>query len=96
VTRRDDDTNLLTTVSPEERDVCDELKRLALLDTDANLLRLALWHLARWYELALPDEIFALRVRGRSCPPVPASRLLHFSDREADRAPALPFEEAAK
>jgi hypothetical protein len=70
--------------SPEEREALDEMKRLASVGSDANLVRIALWSLADHLGVEMPDGVFDLRLgqggwwarnpklkQDAACPPVP-------------------------
>jgi hypothetical protein len=82
--RRGDYRSLLTCeLSQVERDVLDEMKRLAGIGSDANLARIALWSLGDHLGLELPDGVFDLRLgsgawarnprvrQDAACPPLP-------------------------
>lgn len=60
--RRDDDVSTLTCPLTElERDFADELKRSAAVTSDADLVRAALYCLARQVDLPIAIQTFALR-----------------------------------
>ncbi len=48
-------------LSVDERIVVDELKGVSGLPNDNNLVLLALWHLAKHYNVPLGPKVFALR-----------------------------------
>lgn len=59
--RRDGDSLICCELSVRERDAVDEMKVRGGFHTDANLLRTALFHYARHFEVALDTALFAIR-----------------------------------
>ncbi len=74
--RSPDDVLISGEISHWDRTVCDEMKRVYEIDTDANLIRAALYKLAVFGLPAgsVPTSTFALRVAG-STGRMPASRV---------------------
>jgi len=50
------------TWSDEERTVIDEIRRACRFESDADAIRGALWWYARFLELDIPADVFALAV----------------------------------
>lgn len=53
-------------LSAVERDVVEEMKAMTGLASDANLARLALWHLAKHLDLRIGAETFRTRSETRT------------------------------
>lgn len=64
MSRQEDVAIVTLPMDAEERALFDELKAVARVDSDANLVRLAVYKLALWYELDPPAERFAMRLNG--------------------------------
>lgn len=62
MSRRPSDVSTATVpLSVRERLILDDLKVKAALATDANIVRLALWKLARHYDMDMAASAFELR-----------------------------------
>lgn len=81
--RRDSDVLVITvTLSVRERDAIDEMKQRLSLDSDANLVRAALFKLAHFVEPHVDTSLFALRVAGPSALGKPVStKLMRYATR---------------
>lgn len=59
--RNPDDALICAELNPAEQDVCRDMRASLGLTTDADLVRLGLWHLARHCDIPVGSEVFGLR-----------------------------------
>jgi hypothetical protein len=62
MSRRQSDVSMLCCpLTVRERLICDDMRKMTGLHSDADLGRLGLWHLAKHLDQRLDADVFALR-----------------------------------
>jgi hypothetical protein len=61
MSRRKDDALLCCAASPEEAECCRQMREAGGINSDANLIRVALWSLADHMMIDVPSGIFDMR-----------------------------------